>query len=402
MRNSTFKLGDITEVITKGTTPTSVGFKFVESGINFVKVESITADGLFLTSKFASISDECNKTLNRSQLREGDVLFSIAGALGRTALVPKSILPANTNQALAIIRLKRNIAMDKRFLLLALKTSVTMEQVEKYRGGVAQQNLSLGQLKNFEIPNIPLSNQQRIVAILDQAFAEIEQAQAKAEQNLKNARELFESYLQQVFSLSNEKRADYNLSDICEINSKLIDPKKVQYQDLPHIGAGNMVSSTGEIIDIKTAKEEGLISGKFVFDNSMVLYSKIRPYLMKVCRPDFIGLCSADVYPLYPHPEKLSKDYLFFLLLSKDFTDYAISGSGRAGMPKVNRTHLFKYQVSLPDLEQQKKYVTCINQVSVKVQALEKLYILKLAKLDELKKSILQKAFTGELTKVVK
>ena len=179
MRNSTFKLGDITEVITKGTTPTSVGFKFVESGINFVKVESITADGLFLTSKFASISDECNKTLKRSQLQEGDVLFSIAGALGRTALVPKSILPANTNQALAIIRLKSDIAIDKRFLLLALKTSVTMEQVEKYRGGVAQQNLSLGQLKNFEIPDIPISNQKRIVAIIDQAFADIEQAPIK-------------------------------------------------------------------------------------------------------------------------------------------------------------------------------------------------------------------------------
>ena len=58
-------------------------------------------------------------------------------------------------------------------------------------------------------------------------------------------------------------------------------------------------------------REEGLISGKFLFDESMVLYSKIRPYLMKVARPDFNGLCSADMYPLTPLPNEITRDDLW-------------------------------------------------------------------------------------------
>lgn len=170
----------------------------------------------------------------------------------------------------------------------------------------------------------PLEEQKRIVAILDQAFAGIDQARANAETNLKNARELFDCYLEQVFSQRGEGQVQYTMKDICEITSKLVDPRDSQYIDLPHIGAGNMVAGTGELIDVKTAREEELISGKFIFDNSMVLYSKIRPYLMKVCVPGFNGLCSADVYPLSPIKGIVDKHYLYFLLLSKNFTDYAI------------------------------------------------------------------------------
>ena len=100
------KLGDICEVITKGTTPTSLGLKFSDAGVNFIKIESISESGNFLKEKFAYISKECHTKLSRSQLKEGDLLFSIAGVIGRTAIVTKDILPANTNQAIAIIRLK--------------------------------------------------------------------------------------------------------------------------------------------------------------------------------------------------------------------------------------------------------------------------------------------------------
>jgi type I restriction enzyme, S subunit len=102
------------------------------------------------------------------------------------------------------------------------------------------------------------------------------------------------------------------LSEVCEISSTLVDPRKSDFVNLLHVGAGNMISGTGELIDIKTAQEEGLKSGKFLFDKTMVLYSKIRPYLMKVARPEFDGLCSADVYPLLPKATKLDRDFLFY------------------------------------------------------------------------------------------
>ena len=193
-------LGDLTEVITKGTTPTSVGFKFEAEGVNFVKVESIALNGDFIEYKFAHISDEANTALKRSQLKEGDILFSIAGALGRTAIVTNKILPANTNQALSIIRLKPNENILKEYILSALTSGYALEQVEKFKGGVAQQNLSLGQMKSFQIPIPPLSEQKQIVAILDKAFAAIDQAKANIEKNIANAKELFQSKLNDIFS----------------------------------------------------------------------------------------------------------------------------------------------------------------------------------------------------------
>jgi restriction endonuclease S subunit len=158
-----FKLGDLCELITKGTTPTSVGFNFTDSGINFVKIESITGNGQFIPSKFAHISQECHDSFSRSQLREGDVLFSIAGALGRTAVVPKEILPANTNQALAILRLRPEAGVIPQFLEYLLLTDTANEQSAQSTTGVAQQNISLGQLSEYVLPIPPLEVQHQFV-----------------------------------------------------------------------------------------------------------------------------------------------------------------------------------------------------------------------------------------------
>jgi type I restriction enzyme S subunit len=119
---------------------------------------------------------------------------------------------------------------------------------------------------------------------------------------------------------------------------------------------------TGRLIDVKTAEEEGLKSGKFLFDERVVLYSKIRPYLTKVARPKFRGLCSADIYPLSPSDDRLDRHFLFHLLLTPAFTDYAIIGSARAGMPKVNRDHLFAFEFVLPPLPEQQRIVGILDE----------------------------------------
>mgnify|MGYP001588733762 CR=1 FL=1 len=103
-------------LITKGTTPTSLGRPFVENGINFIKAESITESGEFVKEMFAFIDEETHEILKRSQLQVGDILFSIAGVLGRVAIVSDDILPSNTNQAIALIRISTNSEIDREFL----------------------------------------------------------------------------------------------------------------------------------------------------------------------------------------------------------------------------------------------------------------------------------------------
>jgi len=196
----TQRLGDMCDVITKGTTPTSVGFAFVPHGVRFLKVESISEDGDFLEDKFAKITPECHDALRRSQLERGDILFSIAGALGRTALVTPDIPPANTNQALAIIRLRAPYCASRHFILKTLSTDAVFDQIEDFRGGVAQQNLSLAQLKRLVISLPPLAEQQRIVASLKSLSLKTRRLKRVYERKLAALDELKKSLLHQAFS----------------------------------------------------------------------------------------------------------------------------------------------------------------------------------------------------------
>lgn len=395
------KLGDISLVITKGTTPTSVGFKFIPEGINFVKVESITSEGRFLPHKFAAISDKCNESLKRSQLKEGDVLFSIAGALGRTALVTSDILPANTNQALAIIRLKTDVAIDKRFLLLALTTGVTLDQVEKNKGGVAQQNLSLGQLKSFEIPLPAIPEQKRIVAILDQAFADIEQARAKTEQNLKNARELFESYLQQVFSQRGEGWVEDKLSNICDVRDGTHDSPKYVDTGIPFVTQKNI---RDDGLCFKKTKFISELDHQHFYKRSNVaqgdlLISMIGANRGMTCLVDDNRVFSIKNVGLIKKSQQMNMEFLLYYLKTSFSKNYIESESRGGAQPFIGLTKLRAFPVFYAPLNVQKNVVDQLKTIDFRSRQLVELYDKKLQSLDELKKSILQKAFSGELTK---
>ncbi len=267
----------------------------------------------------------------------------------------------------------------------------------RFSSGAVHQTIYFPEVKAFHICHPSHPEQRRIVGILDEAFDGIATAKANAEKNLQNAHALFESHLQSVFTQRGDGWVEKKFSEVCAITSTLVDPRKHEFLDLIHVGAANIESQTGVFVELKTAREEGLISGKFLFDESMVLYSKIRPYLMKVARPDFNGLCSADMYPLAPLLNEITRDYLFHLLLSKRFTDYAIQGSARAGMPKVNREHLFEFKVWLPAVKEQKELAAKLDHLHNETQRLASLYDRKLAALDALKKSLLHQAFSGQL-----
>jgi type I restriction enzyme S subunit len=199
------KLGELTSKITKGTTPSTNKYSFQKSGINFIKVESVTKDGDFIKSKFAYIDDECHKSFKRSQLIENDILFSIAGALGRVAIVRKNILPANTNQALAIVRLKEK-AIDYKFLFFYLNSSLVSSKVMALTAQAAQPNLSLKDVGNLPILIPPTSEQQRIATVLTNAEQEIK----LFEQQLADLKQEKKALMQQL--LTGKRRVKVNES----------------------------------------------------------------------------------------------------------------------------------------------------------------------------------------------
>ncbi len=147
-------LSDCCQVITKGTTPTTLKKAFVPSGINFIKVNCIDKNGNFLADKFQFIDEETNELLGRSKLEEGDILYSIAGTIGRLIIVSREILPANVNQALAIIRVN-SIKIYPVFIKYCLKDREITENLHSKVVHAVQPNLSLGEISKTMVPYPP-------------------------------------------------------------------------------------------------------------------------------------------------------------------------------------------------------------------------------------------------------
>jgi type I restriction enzyme S subunit len=168
------KLGEECELITKGTTPTSIGKDFKKYGINFIKIEALEENGKILKDNIAFIDSETNNLLKRSILKENDILISIAGALGRVTVVTGDILPANTNQALAICRLRKEAKIVVRYLFHFLNSAKIKKQIELVSVQGAQANLSLENIYDMtiEYPSVP--EQTVIAQVLSDMDSEIE------------------------------------------------------------------------------------------------------------------------------------------------------------------------------------------------------------------------------------
>ena len=183
------RLGEITSLITKGTTPLD---KSGDGDINFVKIENINSSTGEITPTTKISVEEHEGYLKRSQLKEGDILFSIAGTLGRVSAVNSRILPANTNQALAIIRLKDG-CLD--YITTYLKGKAVSDYIKKNPTVGAQPNLSLEQVANLEIAYPSEAEQGRIGAY----FKQLDHLITLHQRKLEKLRNIKKSCLEKMF-----------------------------------------------------------------------------------------------------------------------------------------------------------------------------------------------------------
>jgi type I restriction enzyme S subunit len=161
-------LQELCKVVTKGTTPTTLGKSFTNSGINFIKAESIHDNHSIDSSKFAFIDEETNALLKRSIIKANDIVFTIAGTLGRFAMIDNSMLPANTNQAVAIIR-PDETKVTPAYLYSFFIGNWHNEYYSKRIQQAVQANLSLTTIKSLPIAvlnDTTMSNYDKLVSPL--------------------------------------------------------------------------------------------------------------------------------------------------------------------------------------------------------------------------------------------
>ena len=363
------------------------------SGIPITRIETLSND-VFNRDRmgYANIEDVspyCSYVLN-----DGDILMSHINSmkfLGRAVEYNKEDDEVVIH-GMNLLRLVPSDDILSSFAVYQFQTDFFRNQIKSIsHQSVNQASFNITNLKGLDVLVPPMPVQQRIVDRLGAAFENIDKLKANAEKQLAEARTLFQKSLAKAMK-PKEGWEEKKLGDVCEIKSLLVNPMEEQYKKQLHVGGANIVSSTGELVDLKTAEDEQLTSGKFTFNDNDVLYNKIRPYLMKVARPRFCGLCSADMYPLTPK-ESITKGYLYYVLISKDFTDYAIINSGRAGMPKVNRQTLFAYKCSIPPIAVQQRIVERLDALSENIRKYEVIQRQIISECDALKQALLRKVF---------
>jgi restriction endonuclease S subunit len=399
------KLGDLAEQITDGTHNSP---NYVDAGIPMLDSKHVL-DGFLIddTAPEKFISIETDTLLSkRCKPRAGDILISSRGSIGKIAIVKKN-QNFNIMGNMILIRLPESI--NRLFAAFYLFSKVS--HFESIAKGVAQKGLYLNQIREYELPLPALHEQQRIVAILDQAFEGIAKARANTEQNLQNARALFESHLQSVFTQSSnnwqmKKLGDSSLVKIIDGDRGVNYPNKDDFSDEGYC----------LFLNTKNVRPNG-----FSFDTKMFISEQKDKLLRngKLQRQDVILTTRGTIGNLAiydesvefdnvrinsgmlifrPKPEQIYPSFLFEVFRSGIMKNQIARHVSGAAQPQLPIKTLIEFEIPVPNsLEQQKEIVRSVRAIEKETQRLEALYQRKIACLDELKKSLLQQAFAGEL-----
>ena len=135
------------------------------------------------------------------------------------------------------------------------------------------------------------------------------------------------------------------------------------YEDYPHIGIDSIEKETGRLVGYRTISDDKVVSGKYLFTPNHIIYSKIRPNLNKVALPDFVGLCSADAYPILVKEGVCNREYFAYTLRSRCFLDYILAFSNRTNLPKVNKKQVENFVLPLPPLELQNQFASFVQEI---------------------------------------
>lgn len=175
--------------------------------------------------------------------------------------------------------------------------------------------------------------------------------------------------------------------EFAEIDSRMTTDYE-KYADYPHVGIDSIEKDTGALKGYRTVREDGVISGKYIFTPQHIIYSKIRPNLNKVALPDFDGLCSADAYPILPNRNNCDRVFLATVLRSEYFLKYILQFSSRTNLPKVNRKEIVGFCMPLPPIELQQQFAAFAAQADQSKFALQR----TITSLQETKRSLAAEA----------
>ena len=395
------KLGEVC-VVERGSSPRPIEKYQTDkpNGVNWIKIgDTKGVDKYIYTTKEKITKEGAEKS---RYVKEGDFILSNSMSFGKPYIMKTD---GYIHDGWFVFRLPDYL--DKDYFYFLLTSPKVQEQIQSLGAGAIVKNISGDLVKKVDI-TFPksLPEQQRIVSILDEAFAAIAKAKANAEQNLKNAKELFESYLQGVFE---KKGVGWEEKILKELTMKIGSGATPRGGNESYKTEGvSLVRSMNvhdfdfrprnlAFIDDQQAKELNNVT----LQENDVLLNITGASVARCCvlpKEYLPARVNQHVSIIRPKMDLLDARFLNFLLVSKPYKDKLLfAGEQGATRQAITKSQIEAFKISLPKIQEQQTIISQLDALRAETQKLEVIYKKKLADLEELKKSVLQKAFGGEL-----
>ena len=375
------KLGDLGKIIT-GNTPSKKTLEFYDSNdIPFIKPDDFKTIDEISSSKGNKNYVSENARNSARIVPQSSVLVTCIGIIGKV-MISESELSFN-QQINAIVPNELILSKYLAYLLLYNKP-----KLDFISNAPVVPIINKTQFSEFEVTfHEDIDIQEKIIQNLENLDNQILKRRHQSRLLLNLVKSRFNELFGDLFL--NEFKWDYaSFNEFAKFDTKMISDF-TNFIDLPHIGIDSIEKNTGKLIGYRTVGEDQISSGKYLFTKKHIIYSKIRPNLNKVALPDFMGVCSADAYPILTVEEKMNRIFLAHVLRSDYFLNFILSFSSRTNLPKVNKSQISKFKCPLPPLSLQNEFADFVAQVDKSQLAIQK----SLEELETLKKSLMQEYF---------
>jgi type I restriction enzyme S subunit len=388
------RLTDLCTVITKGTTPTTLGFEFSDRGIGFLRVQNINGGSVNYEKDILFIDERTHQALARSQIQPGDVLLSIAGTIGRTGVVPEDAPALNCNQALAILR--TNGSVFRPFLRHWLESSDAQRQMLGATVTGTISNLSLTQIGNLRIPLPPLPEQRRIAEVLDRAGA----LRAKRCAALAQLDTLIQAIFRDLFSDGNDKQWETGqLKDVVRdgtiVTYGIVQAGEEFPGGIPYIRTGDIVE--GEIAQQGLRHTDPLIASRFersrVETGEIVVSIRATVGTTALVPPELDGANLTQGTARISPGSKVDRVYLLYWLRTPQTQHWISQQIKGATFREITLSRLRELPVTIPPIDLQQQFAA---QASA-VEKLKAAHQASLAEMNALFDALQYCAFRGEL-----
>jgi type I restriction enzyme S subunit len=330
---------------------------------------------------------------NVQLLKKGDVL--IAASSGSISIVGKAAMILQDMNAgfgafCKVLRPNKEIVNEDYFKFY-FETPHYKNTISQLAEGANINNLKTEHFDNLEIYLPPLPQQQKIANILDAADALRQNDKALIAKYDELTQALFlDMFGDPVINPKGWEKVE--LKKLCSFKKKNIKPEDIEEGE-NYVALDSIEKVTGNITTVYNVEKGELKSNKFWFDNSFILYGKLRPYLNKVALPNFEGVCSTDIIPIQPINTKSNRLFITSILRHNSFVAFADERSSGANLPRISPTEVEKYSTINPPLDLQNQFAERVAVIEEQKAIAQK----SLEQSESLFNSLLQKAFKGEL-----